>query len=195
MKNCPQHGERDVISCDFTEMLELQRLIQRVRITKYPTFACPDKPRCGVASPERRTGLVEGNLYDTSVAAEMITDKYGCWTPTCSTLLNLLVASAFVIRPLIESCKQAVLGDSILSTDETRTTLLLPKAIPKAIEGDAKSQRVHEVFSKSVREKRRSASARMWAYRGVSVSLYVLDFAVSRHPDDPDAFLENFLAS
>lgn len=79
-----------------------------------------------------------------------------------------------------------------MGTDETHRTLLSPKAILKAIEGDAKSQRIHEVFSKAVREKRRSESARMWAYRGVSVSLYVLDFTVSRLRDGPDAFLENF---
>jgi hypothetical protein len=34
-----------------------------------------------VASPERAAGLVEGNRYDTSVAAEVITGKYAYHLP------------------------------------------------------------------------------------------------------------------
>ena len=58
---------------------------------------------------------MEGNRYDTSVAAEIITAKYGYhlpiyrqqdyfagsgWTPSRSTLLNILVAAASVHRGL-----------------------------------------------------------------------------------------------
>jgi transposase len=71
-------------------------------------------------------------------------------------------------------------------------TLLLPKAIPKPLEGDPKSQRIHEVFTEAVAEGKPSVTARMWAYRSVTVPLNVFDFTVSRHRDGPDAFLKTF---
>jgi hypothetical protein len=141
------------------------------------------------------------------VAAEIITAKYGYhlpiyrqqdyfagsgWIPSRSTLLNILEAAAFVIRPLIQSFQEAVLGDSILGTDETRTTLLLPKTLPNFTKNDAKSARIHEVFSEAFSQGKKSVSARMWVYRGVTVPLNVFDFTVSRHRDGPDAFLENY---
>jgi transposase len=209
LKHCPLHGERKLIGYDLVETLEFARPKLRVRQTKYPKYACEDQPACGVASPERAAGLVEGNRYDTSVAAEVITGKYayhlpiyreqdyfaGCgWTPGRSTLLNLLEASAGVTRPLIEHFRQAVIGSGILGTDETRTTLLLPQDqnLPPPIEGDLKSQRIQEVFQEAWREKKPSVSARMWAYRSLTVPLNVFDFTVSRHRDGPVLFLKDF---
>ena len=76
-KHCPQHGARTLIGYDTVETLEFQRPLLRVRVTKYAKYACPSHADCGVASPERPTGLVEGDRYDSSVAAEIITAKYG----------------------------------------------------------------------------------------------------------------------
>jgi transposase len=205
--NCPQHGPRKLIGYDVTETLELERPKLRVRVTKYPKYACEDEPQCGVASPERPTGLVEGDRYDTSVAAEVITGKYGFhlptyrqqdsfagsgWTPARSTLLNLLVAAAFVIRPLCEHFKQLVLAGELLGTDDTTVTLLLPKNTPQPVPGDAKSERIFEVFSKARAEGKPSVSARMWAYRSLTIPLNVFDFTVSHHRDGPDLFLAGF---
>jgi len=207
VKECPKHGPRKLIGYDEVETLECGRPALRVRVTKYPKYACEDSPECGVSSPERPTGLVEGNRYDTSVAAEVITGKYGYhlpiyreqdyfagsgWTPARSTLLNLLVASAFVIRPLIEHFKQEVLGSGVLGTDDTSVTLLLPKTIPKPCENDPKSRRIHEVLSQALAAGKPSVRAHMWAYRSVTVPLNVFDFTVSRHRDGPDLFLEDF---
>ena len=207
IEDCVEHGRRKLIGYDSTETLEFERPRLRVRVTKYAKYICEGSPECGVASPERPTGLVEGNRYDTSVAAEVITGKYGYhlpiyrqqdyfagsgWLPSRSTLLNLLVASALVIRPLIEHFKQAVLDDSVIGTDDTPVTLLLPKNISKPVDNDPKSQRIHDVFAKAVARGSPTVSARMWAYRGVSVPLNVFDFTVSWHRDGPDAFLENF---
>jgi transposase len=206
-KDCLEHGRRKLIGYDCTETLEFERPRLRVRVTKYPKYICEGSPECGVASPERVTGLVEGNRYDTSVAAEVITGKYGYhlpiyrlqdyfagsgWLPSRSTLLNLLVASAMVLRPLIEHFKQSVLDDSVIGTDDTPVTLLLPKNIPKPDETDPKSQRIHDVFTRAVANGKPSVSARMWAYRGVSVPLNVFDFTVSRHRDGPETFLQSF---
>ena len=69
-----------------------------------------------VASPERPTGITEGNKYDASIAAEIITAKWGYhlpiyrqqdyfagsgWTPCRSTLLNIAANCHFVIEPLL----------------------------------------------------------------------------------------------
>ena len=207
MKHCPQHGERMVIGYDRVEKLEFERPKLRVRVTKYPKYACSGHADCGISSPERPSGLVEGNRYDTSVAAEIITAKYGFhlpvyrqqdlfagsgWTPDRSTLLNLLVASAVLLRPLAKHMKQVVLADEILGTDETRVTLLVPPTIPDVDANDPKSQRTHEVLSEAAAAGRRSVSARMWAYRGVNTPLNVFDFTVSRHRDGPDLMLAEF---
>jgi transposase len=207
VKNCPEHGPRELIGHDTTETMEFERPKLRVRVTKYPKYACPQDAKCGVASPERPTGLVEGDRYDASVAAEIITGKYGYhlpvyrqqdlfagsgWTPARSTLLNILTAAAFVIEPLVAHFKRAVLADDMVGTDDTPVTLLLPKAIPKPDPTDPKSQRVYEVLSKAAAEKRPSVRARMWAYRGVTVPLNVFDFTVSWHRDGPEIMLADF---
>jgi transposase len=204
MKNCPIHGPRKIIGYDIQETLEFERPKLRVRKTLIPKFACVDEPLCGIVSPPRPEGLVEGNRYDTSVAAEIITGKYGYhmpiyrqqdwfagsgWMPGRSTLLNILSVSAELIQPLIASFREEVLQSGLLGTDETRVTLLLPPDIPAPVEGDAKSQRIREVFTQARREGRSSVSGRMWAYRSLIVPLNVFDFTVSRHRDGPDAFL------
>jgi transposase len=207
-KTCPEHGQRKLIGYDRTETLEFERPKLKVRVTLFPKYACEDAPECGVSSPERPTGLVEGDKYDTSVAAEIITGKYGFhlpiyrqqdyfagtgWTPARSTLLNILEASAFVIRPVAAYFKETILTSPILGTDETRVTLLLPpENIPQPIAGDLKSQRIHEVFTEAVQAGKPSVSGRMWAYRSVTIGLNVFDFTVSRHRDGPDAFLEDY---
>ena len=207
VKHCPRHGPRKLIGYDSVETLEFERPKLRVRVTHYPKYACAGDATCGIASPERPTALVEGDRYDTSVAAEIITAKYGFhlpvyrqqdlfagsgWTPARSTLLNILVASAFVIRPLAEHIKRVVLADDIVGTDDTRVTLLLPATIPKAEANDPKSQRIHEVLSEAAATGRRSVTARMWAYRSVTTLLNVFDFTVSRHRDGPDLLLADF---
>jgi transposase len=209
-KYCPQHGQRTLIGYDLVEKLEFERPKLRVRVTKYPKYACSGHADCGIASPERPTGLVEGDRYDTSVAAEIITAKYGFhlpvyrqqdlfagsgWTPDRSTLLNLLVASASFFRPLAEYLKQVVLTDDALGTDETRVTLLVPLGIPEVDADDPKSRRTHEVLSEAAAAGRRSVTARMWAYRGINIPLNVFDFTVSRHRDGPDLMLAEFAGS
>ncbi|MFH1416748.1 MAG: IS66 family transposase [Planctomycetota bacterium] len=207
VKNCPEHGPRQLIGHDTTETLEFEPPKLRVRVTKYPKYACPKDSACGVASPERPIGLVEGNRYDTSVAAEIITAKYGYhlpvyrqqdlfagsgWTPQRSTLLHILTAAAFVIEPLVAYFKREVLADDIVGTDDTRVTLIVPEAVPKLDPDDPKSKRAFEVLSKSVEEKRPSVNAHMWAYRGITVPLNVFDFTVSWHRDGPEIMLADF---
>jgi len=81
-EHCAEHGPRQIIGYDLTETLEFERPKLRVRVTTYPKFVCPDQPQCGVAQPPRPVALVEGNRYDTSIAAEIITAKYAYHLPT-----------------------------------------------------------------------------------------------------------------
>ncbi len=207
VKNCPEHGPCELIGYDTTETLEYEPPKLRVRVTKYPNYACPKDSACGVASPERAIGLVEGDRYDTSVAAQIITAKYGYhipvyrqqdlfagsgWAPARSTLLNILTAAAFVVEPLVALFKRAVLADDIIGTDDTRVTLIVPEAVPKLDPFDPKSKRAHEVLSKAIEENRPSVNAHMWAYRGVTVPLNVFDFTVSWHRDGPALMLADF---
>jgi transposase len=204
VKHCAEHGERKLIGYDRQETLEFEQAKLRVRVTLFPKYACEDEPGCGVAQPPREPGLVEGNRYGTSVAAEIVTGKCGyhlpiyreqdyfagCgWTVGRSTLLNIFRASAELVHPLALYLRGEVLASGVIGTDETRVTLLLPAEIPEAKEGDAKSQRIYEVFTAARAEGRKSVSGRMWAYRSLTEPINVFDFTVSRHRDGPDEFL------
>jgi transposase len=201
---CSEHGERKIIGHDRTETLEFERPKLRVRVTLIPKFACADEAACGVKEPARPQGLVEGNRYDTSIAAEIITAKYGYhlpiyrqqdwfagsgWTPSRSTLLNITSAAGDLLPPLIDHWSQEVRANGYVATDDTRVTLLLPSVLPTAIENDPKSQRIHEVLSDAIRDNKPSVTAHMWAYRSLIVPLNVFDFTVSRHRDGADEFL------
>jgi transposase len=203
-RDCAQHGVRKLIGYDCQETLEFERPKLKVRVTRIPKYACEGQPACGVKEAPRPEGLVEGNRYDTSVASEIVTAKYGYhlpiyrqqdyfagsgWTPSRSTLLNILVAAAACVRPLALYLRDEVIRSGVLGTDETRITLLLPPEIPAVVPGDIKSQRIHEVFTEARAAGRPSVSGRMWAYRSLIVPINVFDFTVSRHRDGPDEFL------
>jgi transposase len=209
-KSCPTHGERTLLPesmWDRTETLELERPKLKVRVTKYPKYACRDHPECGIASPERPTGIVEGNKYDSSVAAEIITGKYGYhltlyrlqdyfagsgWTPLRSTQCNILANVHFIIGPLLEFFRRTVQSDSAVGCDDTGVTLLYPKTIPKFDVNDPKQRRIREVFEEALKKNKPSINAKMWAYRGVNIRLNVFDFTVSRHRDGPELFFADY---
>lgn len=207
-KQCAKHGERQIVGYDLTETLEFERPKLRVRVTKYPKYVCPGQPDCGVVQADRPAGLVEGNRYDTSVAAEIVVGKYGYhlpiyrqqdwfagsgWNPDRSTLLNIQASAAYVLEPLYQHYANLARRPGLIATDETRVMLLLPPDIPMALEGDARSQRIHEVLSEARAEKKSHVSARMWAYRTFGQDgVNVFDFTVSRHRDGPEEFLKNY---
>ncbi len=210
VKFCPAHGEKQIIGFDETETLEFERPKLKVRVTKYPKYACSAEPECGVSAPQRPQGLVEGNRYDTSVAAEIITAKYGYhlplyrqqdwfggsgWTPSRSTLLNILIAAEQILRPLANHYREGALSGSSLGCDETTVTLIVPTVLPQIVEDDPRSQRVHEVLERALKEGRPSVTARMWAYRPFELPVNIFDFTVSRHRDGPDEVLADYQGS
>ncbi|NLY01386.1 MAG: transposase, partial [Rhodopirellula sp.] len=207
---CPIHGERTLLPesmWDTTETLEFGRPNLKVRVTKYPKFACENEPECGIASPERPTGIVEGNKYDSSVAAEIITGKYsyhlplyrlqdyfgGCgWVPSRSTQCNILANVFEIVEPLLNFFKSTLQTDGIIGCDDTSVTLLYPKTLPTFDLGDPKQRRIQEVFQEALDKKLPSINGKMWAYRGVDIKLNVFDFTVSRHRDGPEWFFADY---
>jgi transposase len=191
-KTCATHGERQVIGYDWQETLEVVPPKLVVRRTGIPKLACPKAPECGVVEAPRPVGLVEGNRYDTSVAAEIMVAKYAyhvpvyrqqdlfasCgWTPARSTLLNVLESAAHLIRPLVAHLREVVRAGPIIGTD------------------DPKAARAREVIAAAQAELRGSITARMWVYRSITAPINVFDFTVSRHRDGPELFLDGFVGS
>ncbi len=207
---CPMHGEKQIIGYDETETLEFERPKLKVRVTKYPKYACAAEPQCGVSAPQRLPGLVEGDRYDTSVAAEIITAKYGYhlplyrqqdwfggsgWTPSRSTLLNILIAAEQILRPLAEHYRKWAFSGSSLGCDETTVTLIVPTMLPQIVPDDPRSRRIHEVLERALAKGEPSVTARMWAYRPFDLPVNIFDFTVSRHRDGPDEVLADYKGS
>lgn len=203
---CPIHGARKVIDYDITETLKMPPAKLWVEQLKYPKLTCPGCAECGIVSPERPTSLVEGNRYDTSVAASVVQAKWdhhmpiyrqqdifagSGWTPARSTLLNLVASVAFVVVPLVEFMKRRVQLDIGVGIDDTSCRMLLPQEVPVLIEGDAKSKRLLEKFNEARAAGNSSLIAKMWVYSGLHLAPYnIFDFRVSRHRDGPDEFFE-----
>ena len=78
---CPTHGERTIIGHDYQETLVFEQPQLWVKRLAIPKFACAGCAECGVVEAPRPVGLVEGNRYDTSVAAQIITMKTGFHLP------------------------------------------------------------------------------------------------------------------
>ncbi|MCP4301010.1 MAG: IS66 family transposase [Gammaproteobacteria bacterium] len=210
VKHCDTHGEKTLLPESMWDVLEKLVYVPatlHVEMRKYPKYACQNEPECGVSSPERPTGIVEGDKYDTSVATEILVNKFAYhlpiyrqqdmfagtgWTPARSTMLNILAQCHFILQPLLAYFQRVVLTDSIVACDDTGVTLLYPKVPPSFDATDPKQQRIAEVFEEALKNKKPSINAKMWAYRGVGVKLNVFDFTVSRHRDGPDLFFENY---
>jgi len=207
LPTCATHGERMLIGYDTTETLVHQRPELYVLVKKYPKYACPGNSACGIGSPERPTSLVEGERYDTSVGATIVEAKWfhhlpiyrqqdvfagSGWTPSRSTLLNIVSQVEFVITPFIEFMIQLVQQDMGVGIDDTSCRMLLPKTLPAALPGDGKSQRLAEKVAETLAQGHASLLAKMWVYSGLHRAPYnIFDFRVSRHRDGPDDFFRN----
>lgn len=202
-----QKAGKTFLGYDEVETLEFERAKLRVRVTKYAKYVDPKQPKLGVSSPERPTGLVEGNRFDTSVAVEILACRFfyhlpyyrqqdmfaSCgWTPSRSTLLNIVTASEFVLQPLAQYYRDLFHEIDLLACDETPVTLIVPPTLPELDPRDPRTARIIEVLSAAQEKGRPSVQARMWAYRSLEVPFNVFDLTVSRHRDGPDEILSDF---
>ncbi|MCA9212443.1 MAG: IS66 family transposase [Planctomycetales bacterium] len=209
-KRCETHGEKTELPesmWDVQEKLVYTPPSLHVEVLKYPKYACPQQPECGISSPARPTGIVEGDKYDTSIATEILVNKFAYhlpiyrqqdmfagtgWTPPRSTMLNILQNCHFIAQPLLDYFQEVVLTDSIVGCDDTGVTLLYPKELPEFDRSDPKQKRIAEVFEAALQEGKPSINAKMWVYRGQHIKLNVFDFTVSRHRDGPVSFFEDY---
>jgi transposase len=204
---CPEHGPMNLIGTDKTETLVYEPAKLYRQVTEYPNYACACCKQHGVLTAERPTGLVEGNKYDSSVAAAVVVHKYDMhlplyrqtdllassgWTPSRSTLLNLLKQVDFAIEPLVSYMAKLVQGDEVVGLDESSCRMLMPAEIPVAKPGDQKTQRLIEKIQEAKKNKADSIIGKMWAYRGLVRAPYnIFDFRISRHRDGPEDFFRN----
>ena len=159
---CPEHGERTVAGFDWQESLQIVPAKLVVVRTGIPKCVCKGHDECGVVEAPRPVGLVEGNRYDTSVAAQIITHKYSyhlpiyrqqdifasCgWTPARSPLLNILRAAAECIAVFVTHLREVVRAGPIIGTDDTTVTLLTPSDLPPLDPLDPKTTRTREVIA------------------------------------------------
>lgn len=209
-KQCATHGERKLLPEAMWDIVERMKFIPPqllVEVRKYPKYACAGQPECGIATVERPPGIVEGDKYDTSIAAEIITNKYAYhlpvnrqqdmfagsgWTPSRSTMLNILTRCNFIVIPLLLYFKQVLQRDPCVACDDTGTTLLYPKELPEFDLSDPKQKRIAEVFAEAAAANKPSINAKMWGYRGQTVKLNMFDFTVSRHRDGPELFFQDY---
>lgn len=204
---CPKHGPMTLISTDKTETLVYEPAKLYRQVTEYPKYACSCCKEHGVVTAERPTGLVEGNKYDSSVAAAVVVHKYDMhlplyrqtdlfagsgWTPSRSTLLNLLQQVDFATGPLVSYMAEKVQSDAAVGLDESSCRMLMPAEIPVAKPGDQKTQRLIEKIEEARKNKADSIIGKMWAYRGIARAPYnIFDFRISRHRDGPEDFFKN----
>ncbi len=194
------------VGYDEVETLELIRSELRVRVTKYAKYAHPVDSSQGIVSPERPTGLVEGDRFDASIGVEVVAAKYfyhlpfyrqqdqfasSGWTPSRSTLSNIEAAVEFTLRPLAEYVRDLIKQDRTIGCDDTGVLLITPKAMPD-LRGHPRSERIGEVLEKAMAAGKPSILAHMWGYYASRLPVVAFDFTVSRHRDGPDDVLGDF---
>ena len=77
--HCDTHGAKQLLPEAMWDVVERLTHVPAqlfVEVLKYQKFACEGAPECGITAADRPTGIVEGDKYDASIAAEIITNKY-----------------------------------------------------------------------------------------------------------------------
>jgi transposase len=194
------------VGYDEVETLEIIRSDLRVRVNKYAKYAHPNNKSKGIVSPERPTGLVEGDRFDASIGVEVVAAKYfyhlpfyrqqdlfagSGWTPSRSTLQNIEAAVEFALRPLAEHLRYFLKQDRTIGCDDTGVLLITPKAMPD-LSDHPRGERIGEVLENAIADGKPSIKAHMWGYYASRLPVVAFDFTVSRHRDGPDDVLDDF---
>jgi transposase len=155
------------IGYDEVETLEWVRPELRVRLNKYAKYAAPAAGADGkptVLSPQRPTGLVEGDRFDASVGVEVVAWKYfyhlpfyrqqdvfagSGWTPSRSSLANLETAVEFKLRPLAEYLRAYLKTDPCIGCDDTGVVLITPEVMSD-LSNHPRRERIVEVLEKAI---------------------------------------------
>ncbi len=194
------------IGYDEVETLECIRAELRVRVNKYAKYAYSAGTGQGIVSPERPTGLVEGDRFDASIGVEVVAAKYffhlpfyrqqdmfagSGWVPSRSTLSNIETAVEFALRPLAEAIRSFMKQDRTIGCDDTGVLLITPKAMPD-LSDHPRRERIAEVLEQAIADGKPSIGAYMWGYYPSQLPVVAFDFTVSRHRDGPDNVLGDY---
>ena len=155
----PEHLERRERILDLTdeEKVDLQRIgesiAERMRFEKpnvyieriiRPKYVAKGQPERGVMAQPPPLSIVEGCKYDFSVIAAILSQKFAfhCptyrqqdwfaqsgWSPSRSTINDLINISVDVLDPLFQQMWQLLLQQPIILTDDTRIQLLTRGAL------------------------------------------------------------------
>jgi len=175
----------ELIGVDTVEILEFERPQLWVRRLEYPKYKIPSQPQLNIVQAPRCDSLIPGGSFGVGMAAEVLFNKFALhvplyrqqdplaqlgWSPSRSTLCQIVSHSVERLRPLAELETQRVLASSAINTDDTPVTLLTP--------GQGKGSR----------------KARLWIYRGRATEAQydVFAFTDSRCRAGPDEFLKSF---
>ncbi len=195
-----------LIGYDEVETLESTAGELKVRVTRYAKYAHPTDKSQGIVTPERPTGLVEGDRFDASIGVEVVAWKYfyhlpfyrqqdlfagSGWTPSRSTLQNIETAVEFALRPLADYLRSILKQDRTVGCDDTGVLLITPKAMPDLSE-HPRGERIGEVLENAIESGKPSINANMWGYYASRLPVVAFDFTVSRHRDGPDDVLSDF---
>jgi transposase len=175
----------ELIGVDVVEILEFERPQLWVRRLEYPKYKIPAEPERKIVQAEREVNLISGGSFGFGLAAEVLFNKFGLhlplyrqqdpfaqlgWAPSRSTLSQILIHSADLMRPLAMLERRLILASGVVNTDDTPVTLLTP------------------------REGKGSRKARFWIYRSRQAgALYdAFAFTDNRSRAGPDEFLKDF---
>lgn len=174
------------IGIDVVEIMEFERPRLWVRRLEYPKYKIPSRPELNIVQGKRVVGsMIPGGSFGFGIAAEVLFNKFALhvplyrqqdpfaqlgWAPNRSTLCQIVVNSAELLRPLAMLEIERVLSSSVINTDDTEVTLLTPGI------GEG------------------SRTARLWIYRSNEEHARYNTFAFtnSRARAGPDEFLRDF---
>jgi transposase len=173
------------IGIDIVEILEFERPRLWVRRIEYPKYKIPSRPELNIVQGERVPSLIPGGSFGFGIGAEVLYNKFSLhvplyrqqdpfaelgWAPNRSSLCQIVINSAELLRPLAMLETQRVLSSFVINTDDTEVTLLTP--------GKGKGSR----------------KARLWIYRSNEERARYNAFAFtdSRARAGPDEFLRDF---
>jgi len=195
-----------LIGYDEVETLECTAAELKVRVTRYAKYAHPVDKSQGIKSPERPTGLVEGDRFDVSIGVEVVAWKYfyhlpfyrqqdmfagSGWNPSRSTLQTIETAVEFALRPLADYLRDVLKQDTCVGCDDTGVLLVTPQVMPD-LSGHPRADRISEVLETAIQAGKPSINANFWGYYASRLPVVAFDFTVSRHRDGPDDVLSDY---
>lgn len=175
----------ELLGVDVVEIMEFDRPRLWVRRLEYPKYKFPSQPEQNILQGEREPSLIPGGSFGFGIGAEVLFNKFALhvplyrqqdpfaqlgWAPNRSTLCQIVINSAELLRPLALLETERVLSSMVINTDDTEVRLLTP--------GEEKGSR----------------KARLWIYRSNEehASYDAFAFTTTRARAGPEEFLEDF---